>query len=176
MIVILIYEIERKCINAVDTKNVNINVIKEHCGFCVAFNRNIFHKIPVYESFITGGDTQLVMYLKTNGNISHEQINKYKMFINYIPDAIYPIEKHIFSYNSCDLDIYHLNHGSLVNRKYHDIKSLIFEYFEKHNINEISDFLYRREDGILEILDKYRPSANDILINYFIKRDEDESI
>lgn len=159
--------------NALDSNSIDIKWEKEHVGFCLAFKRNIFREIPVYETFITGGDTQVILYLKTKGNISETQIKNYKMFINYIPDAIYPLKKIEYTYDSSNLLVYHLNHGTIINRKYHDIKLEIYQYMSNNNITCTSDFLFRREDGILEIKEGFKDSLNNLLYTYFSNRNED---
>jgi hypothetical protein len=160
--------------NALDSNDLDISWQKEHVGFCLAFKRNVFKEIPVYETFITGGDTQVILYLKTNGDISESQIRNYKMFLNYIPDVKYPLNKIKYNYDSSNLFVYHLNHGSITERKYHDIKLQMFDYFTRNNINCVSDFLFRREDGILEIKDIYKQSLNKLLYDYFYIRNEDD--
>ena len=159
--------------NTLDSNDIDINWNNEHVGFCLAFKRNIFKEIPAYETFIIGGDTQTILYLKTQGDISETQIKKYRLFIKYTPDAIYPFKKKIYTYDSSNLLVYHFNHGSIINRKYHNIKLEMFGYFANNNITCGSDFLFRREDGILEIKEVFKDSLNKLLYNYFSNRDED---
>jgi len=170
----LSYKIETERGNALDSNKIEINWQKEHVGFCLAVNRNIFKSIPVYETFITGGDTQIILYLKNNGNITDKQIDNYNMFFKYIPNAIYPILNIKYTYDSCNLNIYHLSHGTITNRKYHNIKLQVLDYFKNNNIKNIFDFLYRRADNILEINSNLLESANAMLLQYFISRHEDD--
>ena len=171
----LSYKIECERKNALDSDNIEINWEKEHVGFCLAVNRNIFKSIPVYETFITGGDTQLIMYLKHKGQVPRTSIVNYNIFYDYIPNATYPLLNIKYTYDSCNLNIYHLNHGTISKRKYRDIKLCMFDYFKQNKINNISDFLYRREDNILEINPSLLTSANKMLLSYYIGRDEDNS-
>ena len=73
------YKVERKRRNYIDSKDIEINWDKDHVGFCLAVNRKEFHRIPVYETFIIGGDTQVILYLKNKGIITTKQIVDYKI-------------------------------------------------------------------------------------------------
>ena len=167
------YKVERNRGNYIDSKDININWDKEHLGFCLAVNKKEFHRIPVYETFITGGDTQLILYLKNKGIITPKQIVDYKIFLNFIPNTTFPLKQIEFTYDSCNLNIFHLNHGTIVNRKYIDVKLNVLNYFKDNNIEKFDDFLYIRPDGIYELKTKFKEGFNKLLKSYFDNRDED---
>jgi hypothetical protein len=167
------YKIIKERSNALDYTNIKIDWDKEHVGFCLAFKRNVFKEIPVYETFFIGGDTQLILYLKSNGDINHKDVVESNFFYNYIPDATYPLKKIEYKYDSSNLFIYHLNHGSIIKRNYYNIKNLMYQYLLENNITCASDFLFKREDDILEIKDVFKDSLNKFLYDYFSNRDED---
>ena len=166
------YKVDHSRENALDSKDIDINWGKEHVGFCLAVNRNIFHNIPVYETFMIGGDTQVILYLKSKGNISSQTNKRYKLITDFLNDSK-PLPIIEFTYDSCNLNIFHLNHGSRTNRNYYNIKLILHDFLKNNNLNILSDLLYRREDNILELNSKFKENMNSLLIKYFNNRDED---
>ena len=77
-------------------------------------------------------------------------------------------------YDSCDLNIYHLNHGLMINRQYNSINMIICDLIIKLNIRTIDEILVRRVDNILEYNPKYLTLFNSTMLNYFKKRNDDE--
>ena len=165
------YKVEATKSNSLDSTSVDFNWDKEHVGFCVAVNRNVFHTIKIYNTFMIGGDTQLVLYLKHKGDIPLQIIKNTRQIINYLPN--YPINKITYTYDSCNLNIFHLNHGTHQNRNYWDIIKQLLEFFNKKDIKCFDDFLYIREDGIFEIKENLRDETNKFMKNYFDYRLED---
>ena len=49
----------------------------------------------------------------------------------------------------------------------------MYQYMNNNNITCASDFLFRREDGILEIKEGFKDSLNKLMYNYFSNRNED---
>lgn len=167
------YKIMKDRNNSLDYNSLKINWELEHVGFGLAFKRNVFREIPVYETAFIGGDTQLILYLKSAGDVNHNDIINANFFYNYIPDAIYPLKQIKYSYDSSNLLMYHLNHGSIIDRKYYNIKQELHRYFANNNIKCASDYLFRREDGILEIKEIFKDSLNKFMYDYYSNRNED---
>ncbi len=137
----------------------------------MAVNRGAFKKIPIYQTFLTGGDTQLILYLKNNGLICDKLDQQYRLMLSRLPGYPFPVIQ--FTYNTCDLNVFHLNHGSLTNRHYQDVKANVITFMDSNNIKRFDDFIYTRDDGIFEINHVFKDAFNDLLIKYFDSRDED---
>ena len=61
----------------------------------------------------------------------------------------------------------------MTNRQYNSINNIICDLIIKLNITSIDEILIRREDNILEYNNKYLALFNDIMLNYFKKRNDD---
>jgi hypothetical protein len=167
------YKVFQEKINSLDSKDIKINWDKEHVGFCLAVNKKEFHRIPAYETFMIGGDTQLTLYLKNKGIITTKQNEDSKLMLEFIPNITFPLQQIQFTYDSCNLNVFHLNHGAIVNRKFWDVKLNVLKYFKENNIQKFDDFLYIRPDGIYELNPKFKEGFNKLSKSYFDNRDED---
>ena len=77
------------------------------------------------------------------------------------------------TYGSCNLNIYHLNHGPMVNRQYTSIHVMLFELFKKLKVDNVDTVLMRRDDNILEWRPEYIDTFNEFMMDYFVKRNDD---
>ena len=158
--------IKNNCIDNLLSPTINYTL--EHSGFIWAFNRIWFNDYKMDDIIITGcGDTILANNIsKKIGNdiwsklyYSHFNMKKYTQEVNY---------------DSCDLNIYHLNHGLMINRQYNSINMIICDLIIKLNIRTMDEILVRRVDNILEYNPKYLTLFNSTMLNYFKKRNDDE--
>ena len=162
------YSIFESRTNCVDNKTFEpINYKAEHTGFVWAFDRQWFSTYYFDDMIISGmGDTVLA------NNITKRSYNGsgsfYVNFYSHInPSAVNA------PYGSCDLNVYHLNHGPLINRQYNSINYILNLTFNQNGFKKIDDVLSRREDGILQYKPEYLPLMNSVLLSYFKVRNDD---
>jgi len=148
--------------NCIDSSSKSVMWESEHPGFVWAFNRNwagLKYYLDIKISSI-GGDTVLYTLLKHTDT-------KYNMFYNLeaIPKT---------TYDSCNLIVYHLNHGVMKNRKYVNVIDETKKKLTKFKLTDASDLVLRREDSILEWKPDYKTEMNTFMKTYFDERHEDE--
>ncbi len=163
------YSVHEVKTNCVDNKTRDpIDYTTEHSGFVWAFTREWYRTYNFDDMFISGyGDTIFANNITKRGftDVASIFYFKYRLGVKLYTDVV--------SYDSCDLNIYHLNHGPLVNRQYANINYNISLVFSKNNIDSIEKVLVRRDDGILEYHKKHHELFNSVMISYFKLRDDD---
>ena len=154
--------------NCVDKKTFDpINYKFEHTGFVWAFDRQWFSSYHFDDMIISGmGDTVLA------NNITKRSYNGAGSFYVNFSSYIKPSTVNA-PYDSCDLNVYHLNHGPLINRQYNSINYILNSTFIKNGFKKIDDVLCRRDDGILQYKPEYLSLFNSILFSYFKIRNDD---
>ena len=154
--------------NSLDNKTTNpIDYALEHSGFIWAFDRTWLNNYNLDDKYLTAmGDSILANNITKRSYYGLGEKLYYKYSSNK-PN----LEK--INYDSCNLNIYHLNHGSINNRQYSSINQIFYNVFIKFKINCIDDVYTRREDNILEWSPKYITVLNDIMLKYFNDRLDD---
>lgn len=154
--------------NCIDAKTTNvINYKIEHTGFIWAFDRKWYIDYEFDDKFATGlGDTIFANNITKRiyndfGSIFYHRFSTAKKYT----EAVH--------YASCDLNVYHLNHGPLMNRQYSSINKMIFDIFIEHDIKTMDEIFIRRDDNILEWNLKYLKIFNDMMFEYFVNRNDD---
>ena len=162
------YSIFESRTNCVDNKTFEpINYKAEHTGFVWAFDRQWFSTYYFDDMIISGmGDTVLA------NNITKRSYNGSGSFYVNFSSHINPSAVNA-PYGSCDLNVYHLNHGPLINRQYNSINYILNLTFNQNGFKKIDDVLSRREDGILQYKPEYLPLMNSVLLSYFKVRNDD---
>ena len=155
--------------NCVDKKTSDpIDYTEEHTGFVWAFTREWYKMYEFDDMIITGmGDTIFANSItkRVYTDVGSLFYHKYRIHAkSYNKPVIY---------ESCDLHVYHLNHGPLANRQYANINYIMKEVFLNQNIRCIDAVLVRRKDGILEYHKKHIGLFNSVMLNYFKIRDDD---
>ncbi len=165
------YSINSSRTNCVDNKTLSpIKYRVEHSGFVWAFDRKWFSTYCFDDMIISGmGDTVLANNITKRVYDDRESSSIF--YKNFSDPAKFLLTE--VSYGSCDLNVYHLNHGPLVNRQYDNIHNSILTVFAQNNIKKIDDIMRRRDDGILEYKPAFLDIMNTVLINYFRKRNDD---
>ena len=138
-----------------------------HPGFAWAFTRAWYslYKIPDF-AIMGSGDT--VFY--------NCAIAKMLPTTHYLADMCYEYMKITPSRTSVkylDVNVYHLHHGSLVNRKYtqrhSDMKSVLSSY----KINYLSEILDYDANGLRCWKDNFKQPMNEFVRAYLTNRDDD---
>jgi hypothetical protein len=71
------------------------------------------------------------------------------------------------------MTIFHMFHGSLFNRQYLSREEIINGFLSGHGLDDIEEVLKRRSDGLLEWREEYRSELNDLVGQFFSRRDDD---
>ena len=137
-----------------------------HQGFVYAFDREFFRRFGLEDrcTTSTSGDTLLLTDL-----IGSPSTDPYMSLFRAAHD------KTGLRPGSCDLNIYHLNHGMLAKRHYSDLRQAWLDVFSRLHITSIDDVQIRREDGILEWKPEFRTEFNSRMLAYFKSRGDDSS-
>jgi hypothetical protein len=128
-------------------------------GYAIAFKRNFFDKIGLYEYAIFGGGDKMVYgnFLRRPIMVNNFNSNKKDEYINKLKSLN-------FKYNYLGGIVYHLYHGNSLDRKYLERHALL-------NSLNIDTEVIKNEYGVLEFIE---PSKyNHILLEYFKNRKED---
>ena len=162
------YSISQTKTNCIDYKtNDEINYSLEHTGFIWAFDRTWFRNYKFDDECIIGAGDSILSNKITKRKCSSLGSKIFFMFSikeEYLDEVIY---------DSCELNVYHLSHGPLLNRQYISFKQIMYDLFVTLNIKKIDDVLVRRDDNILEWNPTYIDIFNRTLMDYFKKRNDD---
>ena len=151
-----------------------LNLSKYHPGFAWAFRRDFIEPIGIFDLNVLGsGDTILASAALQNYCIEEfwKMTNiedDYKSTNNYI-DLFKNVRPTYYSNNM----VYHLWHGSKLNREYNNRYTLFKQYCLKNNIFRYAELFEKNTYGIYEYKEYAREDLNNILLDYFKSRDED---
>jgi len=139
----------------------------KHPGFAWAFRRQWFKKYYVFDYAVIGAGDDVLANIIMNNNNNLPGVSYYANDL----DKIEKVEDCVAG--AAALVLYHLPHGSRLNRAYISRHALLAELLERFKITRISEALIRREDGILEWKPEYKEEFNKTLRQYFIDRQDD---
>lgn len=163
------YSVALQKMNCIDNKESKyINYKLEHSGFIWAFNRKWFNDYNIDDKLLSGyGDTILA------NNITKKIGHDIGSQLYYLLSTIKKYTTDV-NYAACNLNIYHLNHGLLTCRQYGSINKTLYDTIYKLKIKNIDALLVRRADNILEYHPNYLTAFNEIMLDYFKNRNDDE--
>ncbi len=151
-----------------------LNLSKYHPGFAWAFRRDFIEPIGIFDLNVLGsGDTILASAALQNYCIEEfwKMTNiedDYKSTNNYI-NLFKNVRPTYYSNNM----VYHLWHGSKLNREYNNRYTLFKQHCLKNNIFRYAELFEKNTYGIYEYKEYAREDLNNILLDYFKSRDED---
>jgi hypothetical protein len=159
------YKPIKQLTNCVDSNNSQIIWQKEHPGHIWAFERKWYDDSNIPDlTIIGGGDFVLTNAVK---GIAHRTAT----FLLY--EEIIPKDIHLTTTRgSCELTIYHLYHGSEVNRQYAARADTITDLLKREGLT-VKTAIQRRRDGILEWIPEKRDIMNEFMRGYFGRRNDD---
>jgi len=157
--------VKTNCVDSpADTK---IEWVKEHTGHVWAFRRTCYNEIQLSdETVIGGGDIIVCISTRKQFVWDHPNYELYKHILKKTPINVRT--------GSCNLDVYHLYHGTNVNRQYIDRIIAINKCMTELGISTLSDALVRRADGIFEWKLEYMQQLNAFMKGYFNRRQDDK--
>ena len=140
--------------------------VNGHPGFVWAFTRSWYSKYKLPDFLIMGsGDTTFYQCLiGKNTNIKY-LANAHELYMKTITDV--PTIKHL------NVSIYHLYHGSLVNRKYVDKHVEMASLLSKYNITNFMDIIDYDENGLRCWKEPYKQVMNNFIKKFLINRQDD---
>ena len=145
-----------------------------HPGFAWAARRDFIQSIGLFDINILGsGDTifsSSVLQLEYN-NIEGLWIKYMNWSLPYYTDYYKRFDKVRVIYYS--QNIYHLWHGSKLNRSYNTRYADFNVICNKYNIKTKETIFELNSYGIYEYKSEYREEFNNLLLNYFKSRNED---
>lgn len=146
-----------------------------HPGFCWAFNRNFLKEIGGFfdKAIIGSGDSAISTVFNQTRYCYRYPFSPY--YFNYKSPFIQDnylrwlnnAHKKARSMTYLDIDIYHLYHGSTINRQYNDRHT----FPDLLKIKKWEDAVSVNEYGMYELKN---PGINQLLKNYFLSRKEDD--
>ncbi len=151
-----------------------LNLSKYQPGLAWAFRREFIEPIGIFDLNVLGsGDTILSSALLQINSIEEfwKMTNiedDYKSTNNYI--NLFKNVRIIYCPNNT---VYHLWHGSKLNRGYNNRYTLFKLYCLKNNIFRYADLFEKNTYGLYEYKENAREDLNKILLDYFKNRDED---
>ena len=163
------YTVEIQRTNCIDTPNsVPVNYNLEHSGFIWAFDRVWFKQCNFIDVTVvsSNGDSLLHDMIKA------PRISSCTPFYQKYFNAKMNVSK--ITTDSCNLSIYHLNHGTIANRQYKSMIELVEDKLKNMGVASAASLIVRRADNILEWVPKYRQEMNRMMRTYFEKRQEDD--
>lgn len=142
--------------------------LRGHPGFAWAFDRAWIQQHPLPEFAVIGsGD---MAFLRAMGSKICMPETMFQSLLPLIDEYVkitpaIPIT-HVDGY------IYHLYHGSRTNRKYSSRYPLITSIID--TVGGLEKALMRNSEGLYEWVPEIRDQVNEIVLKYFVERDEDD--
>lgn len=163
----LIFPQNKICFAKAIVNGDTIDLTQHHPGYALGISRDFFHNIGGFFEHCITGSGDLAFW---SGLIPHYKMDKHHLHSNVINKYIkykdnlykYYIYKNNISYLKNCVAL-HMYHGHKNNRQYNDRQKYLPIYCE----------YYYNQDGVLE-LKEVSVKDNNHLINYWIKRKEDE--
>jgi len=154
-------ELSRKSVLFMKEEIFNHNY---HPGFAWAFRREYYNDVGFFDWAVSGsGDTlSAAKWLNKTLPLKFKSLPK-PLYTEYINFYNKPNPK--ITYLK-DVDVYHLYHGSRINRQYSQRHEMLF-------INQdIKELLFLNNQGVYEWT--HKPKWNELFLEYFISRKDDE--
>ncbi len=151
-----------------------LNLTKYHPGFAWAFRRDFIEPIGIFDLNILGsGDTILASAAIQQNYIQKvwhtRTLEKYRILSEEYIDKFNSVKTTYYSNI-----VYHLWHGSLSNRHYYNryerFESVYMKYFTTIDEN----IFHHNSYGLYEYKEDLREPFNQIILEYFESRNEDE--
>ncbi len=144
-----------------------VNNVNGHPGFAWAFKRSWYtlHKLPDFA--VVGSGDAAFKDAVIDGCIPKDK-NMMDMLSEYMKQVI---ERPVIRY--IDVNIYHLYHGSLVNRKYvkrHAEIQTILSSFHMHSLSEVLDYDI---NGLRCWKEEFKHTMNAYMKSYLTNRNDD---
>lgn len=140
--------------------------VNGHPGFVWAFTRSWYSKYKLPDFAIMGsGDTTFYQCLLGKVTSIKYLANAQQQYMEAMTDI--PIIKYL------DVSIYHLYHGSLVNRKYVTKHIDMVSLLSKYNITDFMDIIDYDENGLRSWKEPYKQVMNNFLKDFLISRKDD---
>lgn len=138
-----------------------------HPGFIWAFDRKWLSKNKLFDlSIIGGGDILLsCALLKIEFNKKRWLNFSFNNYISLLPNSV--------QISNCDLTVYHLYHGKLINRQYTTRNQIINDLLSFFGVDDIIHLLKRDDNGLLQWKDEYKDKCNESIKTFFINRFDD---
>jgi len=140
------------------------NPPKGHPGFCWGLNRKFLKEIGGFfdKAIIGSGDSAIATIFSPYG-YDYKSAFIHDNYLRWIENT----HKKVRSMSYLDIDIYHLYHGSINNRKYTDRHT----FPDLLRIKKWEDAVFVNEYGMYELKN---PRINKVLKDYFLSRKEDD--
>jgi hypothetical protein len=140
----------------------NTTILKgQHPGFGWAVRRSFFRTCGFPEFAVVGGGDTVISGLDKQFYSKEIAIYNSKkpagLRITYAPE----------------LEVFHLFHGSEQNRQYASRYDAIHTFITSIGKSSISDILFKREDGLFELIPECKESMNALMRAYFLRRSDD---
>jgi hypothetical protein len=151
--------------NCVDSNASQIDWKCEHSGHIWAFRRDWYNDAAISDmTIIGGGDTILQYIVRGRQNTRDTTYAIYQHLIIPVPTP---------TLGSCDLTIYHLNHGMTLNRQHVSRIGDLDAAIRATGQTRVADVVQRRADGLLEWKPPYCAVLNTCVQRYFACRRDD---
>ena len=138
-----------------------------HPGFIWAFNKEWLSTNKLFElCVIGGGDTLLASSFL---NLSHSKVWLNESYRDYLKKF-----KHPENVGNAELTVFHLYHGSIINRQYDLRNQFMMNLLSFYNFTDISQLLEKNEHGLLEWKEEYKHKCNEVLLTFFKNRKDDK--
>jgi len=138
-----------------------------HPGFIWAFNKEWLSSNKLYElSVIGGGDT---IFASSILNLSQSKIWLKESYSEYLKTFNQPTK-----IGNADLTVFHLYHGSIINRQYDSRNKLMMNLLSFYNFTDVSQLVEKDEHGLLKWKDDCKQKCNEVLLTYFKNRKDDD--
>jgi hypothetical protein len=151
----------------VETPGCDKDGSRGHPGFIWAFNKEWLSTNKLFElCVIGGGDT---IFASSILNLSHSKVWLNESYAEYLKTFNHPT--HI---GNADLTVFHLYHGSILNRQYDSRNKLMMNLLSFYKFTDISQLVEKDEHGLLKWKDEYKQKCNQVLLTYFKNRKDDK--
>ena len=145
--------------------------INGHPGFAWAFKRSIFKQRKLPDFCLTGGG-DLVFY-GTNVLSSYIVPDEHSYMDKILEKYIATISMHDTVKGIVNMNIYHLYHGTIRNRRYYDRDDRMTKMIKSLNVNNIGDIIDYDSNGVRCWKEPYKAPMNAFMKEYLCNRKDD---
>jgi hypothetical protein len=149
-----------------------LNLSTHHPGFSWAFRRDFIEPIGIFDLNVLGSGDSILASSILQTTLNNTIFNKYLSLLNGYFNIYYELFNNT-RHTYYKQEVYHLWHGTLLNRNYGNRNKTFQDSCKNKNITEKGHLFQENSYGIYEYRESIREDFNKILLDYFQSRDED---
>lgn len=140
-------------------------------GLTWAVHRNWFEKYGIFDYCVIGGGDRVFSYF-----FAGQDTLLSRKDCSYLTDSFAKYSQKDgtkITGTVAPITIFHMFHSCYQNRQYTSRTKIITDFMQKYGLNDIHELLEYQENGLLVWRPKYKSELNDLLLKFFLNRNDD---